>query len=818
MRSIAVAQLRAYKGRYLASGLAVAIAVAFVAATLTLAETSTQSMRNSVAEQFTGTDAAALVPESFADRTAAIVADLPGVESVAMDTTRWVSVTSGPKFYGQVQLTAIAPDEPLRWQSLSTGNLPRGDDEVVAYSGSNFAVGQTFYVRPDVDTTTDRVARKMTVVGLLDKSSMGTSTPALFGTNAAVSAIDLGRAADRADEVVLRMAFAPDADPATVMSAIRTAVATVPGAEAMTGTAAADEVMGRYVGGADLLTTVLLVFAAITALVSCLVIANTFAVLVASRTQELALLRCVGAEAKQVRAGMRIEALILGLIASAIGAVVGIGGVAGASAIVRLTGSKFPLSDLTVPVTAPVVGVLLGLVMTFVAATIPARLATRVSPLAALGALAPAADRRRGVARAVTAATMAVGGVVVMVVGVAAKSVPIAGFGGAVSFLGVMFAGVVYLPPLISWAGGRAAWLLRKTSAGPIADLTAAGATRHPRRTAATASALIIGITLTSTMVVGAQVMRTSVSGLISDEHPVDLVVSSSSPLPAQLVHDVRATDGVDGAVPVTRTQLQVNGVDMSVGAVDVDQLPGLMRSGPVPKADEIALAPEDQLLAGVSPGDHITLAGGGVSKMVTVVEGDAGSYVDRGVASAAPEATGMMVAMSSAGRDSAPAVTAIRDLVAASVPDATFGGGVEIAQQLDQILTMMLRIVLALLAVAVVVALIGVGNTMALSVIDRTRENALLRVIGLSSRGVGGMLLGEATLIAVVASVVGVVLGTAFGVAGVASIVGTDRLAIPDLPVIQLAAIVVVGGLAGLASATIPARRALRADPAVAL
>lgn len=141
-----------------------------------------------------------------------------------------------------------------------------------------------------------------------------------------------------------------------------------------------------------------------------------------------------------------------------------------------------------------------------------------------------------------------------------------------------------------------------------------------------------------------------------------------------------------------------------------------------------------------------------------------------------------------------------------------------EIAQQLDQILTLILRIVLALLAVAVVVALIGVGNTMALSVIDRTRENALLRVIGVSSRGIQGMLLGEATLIAVVASVVGVLLGTGFGIAGAASVVGADRLSIPDLPLTQLAAIVVVGGIAGLASATIPAKRALRADPAAAL
>jgi putative ABC transport system permease protein len=162
--------------------------------------------------------------------------------------------------------------------------------------------------------------------------------------------------------------------------------------------------------------------------------------------------------------------------------------------------------------------------------------------------------------------------------------------------------------------------------------------------------------------------------------------------------------------------------------------------------------------------------------------------------------------------------VTELQDLVAAAAPDATFSGGVDTQQKLDSILTLVLRIVLALLALAVLVALIGVGNTMALSVIDRGRENALLRVIGMSSRGVHAMLLGEATIIAGVASVVGVVLGTTYGVAGAAAVVGADRVSIPAVPWPQLLAIVIVGGLAGLVSAAVPARRALRADPVAAL
>ncbi|PYE12575.1 putative ABC transport system permease protein [Williamsia limnetica] len=818
MKTVVLAQLRAYKGRYVASGLAVAIAVAFVAATLTLSATSSESMRASVAGQFSHTDAAAFVPGEFAERTGAALAATPGVDATAVDSTRWVSVTSGTRSFGQVQLTAIAPDESLRWQTLSVGHLPKADNEVVAFAGSNFAVGEHFYVRPDVDTGTDRVAREMTVVGLLDRASTTTSAPQLFGTNAGVAALAPGRAVDQAESVVIRMSFTPGADQAVVMSAITRLVTAVPGGKAMTGGEATDEVMSRYVGETDVLATVLLVFAAITALVSCLVIANTFAVLIASRTQELALLRCIGADTGQVRSGVRLEALVLGVLASVVGVVFGISGVAAASALVRSTGANFPLTELTVPLTAPVAAMVLGVVMTVIAATVPARLATAVSPLAAFRTVVPSSPGRRGILRLLVAAALVGGGSIIMTVGVGAKSVPAAGLGGASSFLGIMLAAVVLVPPLVRIIGVGAARLLRRTAAGPVAELAAANATRHPRRTAATASALIIGITLTTMMVVGAQVVRSSVSGLIGEMHPIDLVVSSSAPLDPSLINVVASTAGVEASLPVTRTEVSVNGHQMNVGALDTGRLSQVMRSGHAPAADEIALAPEDQILAGVGPGERVRLAAGGGVRTVTVIDGASGSFVDRGLVSAAPQATGIVVRLQAGGADSSGAVTDIREIVANSAPDATFGGGVEIAQQLDQILILLLRIVLALLAVSVIVALIGVGNTMALSVIDRSRENAMLRVIGLSSRGVQGMLLAEAALIAVVGSVVGVLLGTGYGIAGAAAVVGAHRVSLPDLPVVALAGIVLVGGLAGLLSSAIPARRALKADPAAAL
>jgi putative ABC transport system permease protein len=586
----------------------------------------------------------------------------------------------------------------------------------------------------------------------------------------------------------------------------------------MSGESAAEHVVGQITGEAVALATVLMVFAAITVLVSCLVIANTFAVLVASRTRELALLRCIGAEASQVRSGVRTEALILGLVSSVLGVGLGVGGVALTVWIVRSTGAQVPLTDLQVPLSALLVPVAVGVVMTVIAATIPARLATRVSPLSAFATGDSPTPQARNRIRVAAAALLVAAGGGVMAWGIGQKSVPVAAMGGGSTFLGIMLAAVVLVPPLVRLVGAAFARILRRSAAGPVADLTGSNAGRAPRRTAATASALIIGITLTTMMVVGTQVVRASVSGLISEMHPVDLVVSSGSPLPDSLVDSIERTDGVAEAVPVTRTGIDVNGVPLDVGAVDTRALGAVMRSGAAPAADELALVPEDRVLAKVSVGERVPVVVDGRTQTMTVIDGEAGSFADRGSLGAATAPTALAVRLSDFGGAGQRVVTELQDLVAAAAPDATFSGGVDTQQKLDSILTLVLRIVLALLALAVLVALIGVGNTMALSVIDRGRENALLRVIGMSSRGVHAMLLGEATIIAGVASVVGVVLGTTYGVAGAAAVVGADRVSIPAVPWPQLLAIVIVGGLAGLVSAAVPARRALRADPVAAL
>ncbi|HEY9313152.1 ABC transporter permease [Williamsia sp.] len=818
MRGFAWAQLRANKGRYLASALAVAVSVAFVAATLTLNATSKASMRDAVAGQFSGVDAAVLVPGEFADDTGRQVAGVPGVASATVDRVRWVSVTSGDKSYNQVSLGTMADDDALRWQRLSVGELPRGPAQAVAYAGSNFAVGQRLYVRPDVDTATDRVATEMTVVGLLKSHGAAAGTTQLFAPSEAVAAVAPGRESERGEDVVIRSVFDGSADPAMVFDAVRVQVASVPGAEVVTGTAAADKVLSRYTGENDMLALVLLGFAAITALVSALVISNTFAVLVSSRTRELALLRCAGAEVRQIRSVVRLEALILSVVASIIGVVLGIGGVAAATALVRLTGARVPLTDLSIPVTAVIVPLLLGVVITLVASTVPARMATKVSPLAAFAAGDTSGRGGRPVARLWCGAVLGVVGVAVLVLGLTQGSGAAAGFGGAMTFLAVMLIGVVVFPPLIRGVGMGGARALRRTSVGPVAELAAANLGRSPRRTSATASALIIGITLTTMMVTGAGAVRSSASALIADMHPVDLIMSSGSPLGDDVVEGIRRTSGVSGTVAVTRTDIGVNGVPIAVGAVDTAQLQKVMRSGSAPLSDEIALAPEDMSMAGVHVGQEVSVVAGGVTRVMRVTEGDSGSFADRGAVSASDAPTAVAVRLDSTGENSDHVVASLRDLVAASTPDATFSGGVEIGQQLDDVVTLVLRIVLALLAVAVMVALIGVGNTMALSVIDRRRENALLRVVGLSRSGVQAMLLIEAATVAAVASALGVLLGTGYGLAGAAAVLGTEKFAAPDMPWGVLTGIVVVGGLAGLLAAALPARHALRADPAAAL
>lgn len=566
-------------------------------------------------------------------------------------------------------------------------------------------------------------------------------------------------------------------------------------------------------------------FGTVAVVVAGLVIANTFAVLLAQRTRELALLRCVGATARQVRRSVLGEALATGLVSSALGVAAGIGLAALVSALTG-TDSPIPLAGVSVPLYAVLTGLAVGTLVTLLAALAPARAATRVAPLAALRPVDAAPLRSRpGLLRLLLGLALLLPGAGLLAVGVLVHSVLVALPGGVASFLGIVLLAQRSIPPVVAAAGRLAGRL-----GGVPARLAAGNATRNPRRTAATATALLIGVTLTSAMVVGAASTRATATAGLAAAYPTDVLVRAGEPLPAGLLGDLTAVDGIASGTALAAAQVtgpdgsewQVEGVDPAAAAPVLRSTTQLV----LPKDGQVVLPEWLADSWSVHAGDQVRLStdDGSLDATVVVV---GSNDVDDPLLTAAdlhrltPRTTIGELWLRLADRsddDQAATVDAVTDLVGTAAPTAMVAGLVSERAAIDSVLDTLLLVVTGLLGIAVVIALIGVGNTLALSVVERRQENGLLRALGLTRGQLRGLLAWEAVLVAGVAAVLGVVLGGAYGLIGAASVLGGLGEVVLAVPWLQVAAIVAVATLAGLLASVLPARRAARTAPVAAI
>uniref|UniRef100_UPI003B684D07 ABC transporter permease n=1 Tax=Rhodococcus sp. O3 TaxID=3404919 RepID=UPI003B684D07 len=346
--------------------------------------------------------------------------------------------------------------------------------------------------------------------------------------------------------------------------------------------------------------------------------------------------------------------------------------------------------------------------------------------------------------------------------------------------------------------------------------------------------ALLIGITLTSTIVVGTGTLEAGAPGVVDDNFPVDaLVEGPSDGVPAGAAELLAGVDGVRGAtetatakVTLVGTEGTAAGTEVAVTGVDTTTAAATVRSDvrlPVPGTIVLEQSIVDS--ADTAEGSTVTVAGPAGSLELTVAATSAGdpALVDladlRAVAGPVPVESVWLRFDDGMTDDELVAVTDEVTRVAATVvPGGEVAGVVAMRRMIEKVLDTMLLIVGGLLSVAVVIALIGVGNTMALSVLERRRETAMLRTIGLSRSGVRSLLMHEALLVAAVASALGVTLGLLLGTAGTASVLGPDKVGFGGVPWLQLAGIVVAGGLAGVIASLVPAHRASRVSPVAAL
>ncbi|EFA23456.1 ABC transporter permease [Bifidobacterium gallicum] len=605
-------------------------------------------------------------------------------------------------------------------------------------------------------------------------------------------------------------------------------------------------------GDSGITKTFLLCFGGLALIVAALVIANTFQVLVAQRRRTLALLRIIGARQGQVYRSVVLESVLLGLVSSALGVGAGIG-VMQMVANSHVLESMVPL-HVVLTVWTFVVPIVFGTIATMLASLGAARMAMRVTPLEAMRPVEISEQAQTRRLRGVLGLLMILVGIGCCMLGVWKadddRALFAAMLGCAMTFVGIAVTARFWLPWLMKGLGTLA------SHCGPSATLASANIAKNPRRVAATGTALLIGVTLVATMGTGAACAKQTMNTALATRYSVDIVIADvpsdqAAALTARVskhtgVRDVLnaplVTTTVTGNVPDAMRQ-QGAGPDLTLlGVPNVEALSKVLNvdCSHLQWNDHTVIVPKylpstgKELNAGpqltvTTDGDHKSSAAADVTLQTQTLDFRGvmprslaigfvpDSLFDNGELQASSST--LLVAVDSHNDTSLANLMDALSKDIASVPQAQLTGPVAEKQQWDQMVDMMLMMLVVLLAVAVIIALIGVANTLSLSVIERTRESATLRAIGMTKRQLRRSLGIEACLITVVSSVVGLVLGTAFGALGtymvMKSAIGDFSFAIDWRVDI---AIIVIAILAALVASIGPARRANSVPPVEAL
>jgi len=885
MFRLTLAQMRRSLGRLVAAGIAIAIGTGFVTATFLAAAALQQGTNDSVTAQFAHADLVVARADQSewtaaqAARAAATVGGVPGVAGVASDLTRSVTVRkdgAADPVLANLDLTPTTSVTTLRTYGIATGRAPAADHEIALSQSVADRLGVAVGSRVttvDTDLSTysggdgDQGAEDLadaaapgetgsadalntpvtwTVVGIVDDPHHAHAMdgiPGLVTPGGLDRFSPVTRAVDGDETTVVAAPWAtnllvsvqPGADPDQVARAVTAADPTL---AAISRADAADKAISAISDGQNIFTAFILGFAGLALVVAALVIANTFQVIVAQRRRTLALLRCSGASAAQLRRSVLLEASILGLAASAAGFVLGTGLVQGGLLVAGRLDVSVPLPEVvSFSLVSILVPVVVGTLVTVLACLLPAREATRVPPLAALRPAEPIEARSRaGLVRMVFSGLLGIGGAVLLIGALLLARVEVlAGLlvgivGGAASFVGIVLAAVFWLPPVARRVGALV------SRSGPAARLATANAVRNPRRIAATSTALLIGVTLVTMMSVGATSARSSLDGALDETYPVDAVVDFGGDPGSAAVQaattEVTTVSGVAAAVAVPVLgggvvtgdgRVQGGG---EVAGLSPDQAERVMHDGSLRGlTDGTLLISPRAAKEGFSPalrtGETVHLGDASGPQLTVRVHDMAGStaYVTPATMAKLPTGTSLqwrtLVAFSS-GASASDVVDRIDDALAATQHWTTSPAAER--QLMEQVIDTILAVVVGLLAVAVLIALIGVANTLALSVLERRRESATLRAIGLSKRQLRSMLAVEGAFIAGVGAVLGVVLGLLYGWAGswvVLNVVGDVHLTVPWRDV---AVVIAVALVAGLIASVAPARSATRTSPVEAL
>ncbi|MFE2967168.1 ABC transporter permease [Streptomyces sp. NPDC059340] len=839
---LSVSSLRAHKRRFAGTFLAVLLGVAFLAGTLVMGDTLRASFSALFGDATKGTDAvvrsadAITTPgESQGVRqpvdTALVrtVERVPGVAAAAPDIQGAGQLvgSDGKPVGGQGPPTLAGnwiTDPKLNPYQLAAGHAPSKSGEVVVNRGAakkgGLKIGDTTTLR-----TPDPV--KVTIVGLATFGGEDGMAQVTF-TGMTQADAEKYLTAKPGEAANIRVRAGPGVGQAELVADLTPVLPK--GVEAITGQESArentDMISSQFL---NIFTTFLLVFSGIALLVATFSIHNTFAIVVAQRTRENALLRALGASRRQVTASSLVEASVVAVTASAVGIAGGIGIAAGLQALFPAIGFPFPQGDLVISGLSMLLPLAVGIVVCLGSALLPAVRAGRTAPLAALRETA--VDRSgasRG--RAITGAALAVLAVGATLTGVlVSRSLWLAGLGAVLAL-----AAFVVLGPVASSAAVRALGAPLDTLRGVTGGLARRNALRNPKRTAATASALMIGVAVVSLFTVFGASLKATMDQTVSRSFAGDVAVSTpsfgagGSGLSPKLAPAIARQPAVEYAVGLGRGVAQVDGKGRALTVTDPVTLGKVFDLGDVRGSldhlgtDGIALTRKEADTQHLTTGDTARLTftdGKRENFTVRAVYGRselAGDYVITRAAWA-PHRTqdsDSLVAVTFKSGVSAADGKAAVEKVAAQYGNPEVQTRDEYAQSSAGGIDMMLTLVYALLALAVLIALLGIANTLTLAIHERTRELGLLRAVGQTRAQLRAMVRWESVLVAAFGTAGGLALGAFLGwVLVEASDGASDSAFAFAIPPVRLVVVALVGLAAGALAGLRPARRAARLD-----
>ncbi|MET9712867.1 FtsX-like permease family protein [Nocardiopsis alba] len=889
-----LAGLRLHKSRYVTTVLAILLGVMFISGTMVFADTLKASYEESVMGSATGVDAIATPAEpeyvegedpaeavAFDEEQLERVRDLPEVASAdGMLEGRAVLLDAEGRAVGFMPPAAVSLGDASRF-SAKEGRLPEADDEIAlatsTASATGFEVGDTVTM-----LDADQEKRDFTLTGLVNfgvdpNFSMAGATVL---TENVVREIAAPQGYSEIDVVA-----AEGTDDETVAKAVEEELGAT--AEVATGTEFGEDLAEGVGAQTEVLRIALLLFGVIAMFVAAIVIYNTFAILIAQRQRELALLRCVGAKRGQVFRSVLTESFVVGMVSSILGVLAGIGiGMAGARFAGPLMGTDVTASVVIGP-GAVLSGLLLGTLMTVFSALVPAMRATRVAPLAALRTSAMASGLEKGTGWVRVLFGLLLFAVSAGLIGLTRMTGPDpAGLFIVTGAALVAFVGVVVLGPLLVRGIVRLVGVpLRRV--GVPSMLAVDNSVRNPRRAATAMIALTVGATLITGYSVVSASLESTLTKTLDEQFPVDYQISpqfnpdeltvgqeesetaeegaeegvagaeeglegAEGPVEAPEEGAVEGTeDAVEDEEPLAAlatipsqvredlekesTVSKVFGVRSDSAEVAEDGVGGPLESMPVSTyvgADMGTDLTADMVegeLSDLEPGRVVLsegYAGGmGVGDTLTLVtpEGDleleiaaiaedmqslfGATVSEEDFVRAFPERTqdDSLMIRGVEGADSAE----LREAVYSAVddhPTLQVDSVAEMKNQFSQMMDIAFYTIAAMLGLAIIIAVFGISNTMALSVLERTRESALLRALGLARGQLRRMLSIEAVLLCLIGAGIGIVLGVVFGWAASAAVLPNMVFAAPAG---QIAVFIAVSVLAGLLAAVLPARRA---------